>query len=64
MLWGARLNAGESLTLPDDPHVHVFVALGSGLLAFLAWYFLGNEGFLFALTAAVSTMRKQTYALT
>ena len=34
----------------------VFVALGSGLLAFLIWYFLGGEGFLFALTAAVSTI--------
>ncbi len=34
----------------------VFVALGSGLLAFLVWYFLGGEGFLFALTAAVSTI--------
>ncbi len=34
----------------------VFVAMGSGLLAFLIWYFLGGEGFLFALTAAVSTI--------
>ena len=34
----------------------VFVALGSGLLAFLVWYLLGNEGFLFALTIAVSTI--------
>lgn len=34
----------------------VFIALGSGLLAFLVWYFLGGEGFLFALTAAVSTI--------
>lgn len=34
----------------------VFVALGSGLLAFLIWYLLGGEGFLFALTAAVSTI--------
>lgn len=34
----------------------VFVALGSGLLAFLIWYFVGGEGFLFALTAAVSTI--------
>lgn len=30
VLWGARLSAGDSVTLPDDPHVHVFVALGSG----------------------------------
>ena len=34
----------------------VFVALGSGLFAFLIWYFLGGEGLLFALTAAVSTI--------
>jgi P-type Cu2+ transporter len=34
----------------------VFVALGSGALAFLIWYFLGGQGFLFALTAAVSTI--------
>jgi Cu2+-exporting ATPase len=34
----------------------VFVALGSGALAFLIWYFLGGHGFLFALTAAVSTI--------
>jgi P-type Cu2+ transporter len=34
----------------------VFVAIGAGVIAFLIWYFLGNEGFLFALTAAVSTV--------
>jgi Cu2+-exporting ATPase len=34
----------------------VFVALGSGALAFLIWYFLGGQGSLFALTAAVSTI--------
>ncbi|HEY3267657.1 MAG TPA: copper-translocating P-type ATPase [Armatimonadota bacterium] len=34
----------------------VFVALGSGLVAFLAWYVLGGHGFLFALTAGVSTI--------
>ena len=32
VLWGARLAAGESATLPDDRHVHVFVALGSAVL--------------------------------
>ena len=32
VLWGARLQAGESVTLPDDPHVHAFVALGSAEL--------------------------------
>jgi Cu2+-exporting ATPase len=34
----------------------VFVALGAGALAFLIWYFFGDRGFLFALTAAVSTI--------
>ncbi len=32
VLWGARLTAGKSVTLPDDPHVHAFVALGSATL--------------------------------
>ena len=32
VLWGARLATGESVTLPDDPHVHAFVALGSASL--------------------------------
>jgi Cu2+-exporting ATPase len=34
----------------------VFVAIGAGALAFLIWYFFGGQGFLFALTAAVSTI--------
>jgi Cu2+-exporting ATPase len=34
----------------------VFIALGAGALAFLIWYFFGGQGFLFALTAAVSTI--------
>jgi len=34
----------------------VFIALGSGLVAFLVWYLFGGQGFLFALTAAVSTI--------
>lgn len=34
----------------------VFTAIGSGALAFLIWYLLGGQGFLFALTAAVSTI--------
>ena len=32
VLWGARLAAGESVTVPTATHVHVFVALGSGVL--------------------------------
>jgi Cu2+-exporting ATPase len=34
----------------------VYVALGSGVGAFVAWYVFGGEGLLFALTAAVSTI--------
>ncbi len=33
VLWGARLRAGQSVALPADRHVHVFVALGAGSLA-------------------------------
>ncbi len=33
VLFGARLAAGVTVTLPDDKHVHVFVALGSATLA-------------------------------
>jgi hypothetical protein len=30
VLWGARLSAGRSVQIPQDGHVHVFVALGTG----------------------------------
>jgi quercetin 2,3-dioxygenase len=32
VLWAGRLAPGETVILPDAPHVHVFVALGGGLL--------------------------------
>lgn len=32
VLWGARLAAGKRVDVPDDRHVHVFVARGSGEL--------------------------------
>jgi quercetin 2,3-dioxygenase len=32
VLWAGRLVPGESVMLPDAPHVHLFVALGGGLL--------------------------------
>jgi quercetin 2,3-dioxygenase len=32
VLWGARLQPGEGVTLPGDPHVHVFIAVGSARL--------------------------------
>ena len=28
VLWGGRLQPGERVTIPGDPHVHVFVAVG------------------------------------
>ena len=32
VLWAARLAAGESVSLPDAPYTHLFVAKGSGAL--------------------------------
>ncbi|MGA7756558.1 MAG: pirin family protein [Ilumatobacteraceae bacterium] len=32
VLWGGRLGAGESVLVPDDRHVHVFVPRGSAVL--------------------------------
>ena len=32
VLWGGRLRAGETVTVPDDVHVHVFVPIGSATL--------------------------------
>jgi hypothetical protein len=29
VLWGGRLPAGETVTVPDGPHVHLFVAAGA-----------------------------------
>src|SRR5204863_6334609 len=32
VLWAARLDGGAPVTLPDAPHVHVFVARGDAVL--------------------------------
>jgi hypothetical protein len=32
VLWAGRLAAGEPVVLPDGPHVHLFVAVGGGVL--------------------------------
>jgi redox-sensitive bicupin YhaK (pirin superfamily) len=32
VLWGGRLGAGETVTVPDAPYVHVFVAKGAAQL--------------------------------
>jgi hypothetical protein len=33
VLWVGRLHAGETVTVPDAPHVHLFVAVGDAELA-------------------------------
>ena len=42
VLWGARLSAGERVTLPDDPRVHAFVALGGAMLDGSGWLEQGS----------------------
>ena len=32
VLWGGRLGSGETVTVPEAPYVHVFVAKGSARL--------------------------------
>jgi redox-sensitive bicupin YhaK (pirin superfamily) len=32
VLWGGRLQPNESVTVPDAPHVHVFIAAGDAIL--------------------------------
>lgn len=32
VLWGGRLQPGETVAVPDDRHVHVFVAIGTATL--------------------------------
>ena len=32
VLWGGRLKPGEQVSVPDAPHVHLFVAVGSAAL--------------------------------
>jgi Cu2+-exporting ATPase len=57
MVQNAQASRAPAQRLADQAGKYlVFVALGSGLMAFAAWYFFGKEGFLFALTAAVSTI--------
>lgn len=57
MVQNAQASKAPAQRLADTAGKYlVFVAIGSGLLAFLVWYLLGGQGFLFALTAAVSTI--------
>ena len=57
MVQNAQASKAPAQRLADTAGKYlVFVALMSGALAFVVWYFFGGEGFLFALTAAVSTV--------
>jgi P-type Cu2+ transporter len=57
MVQNAQASKAPAQRLADRAGKYlVFVALGSGVVAFGAWYVLGGEGVLFALTAAVSTI--------
>jgi Cu2+-exporting ATPase len=57
MVQNAQASKAPAQRLADTAGKYlVFVAIGSGLLAFIVWYFFGNGTFLFALTAAVSTV--------
>ena len=56
MVQNAQASKAPAQRLADRAGKYLtFVAIGSGLLAFTIWYFVG-AGFLFALTAAVSTV--------
>ena len=57
MVQNAQASKAPAQRLADRAGKYlVFVALGSGIVAFAAWYVFGGEGLLFALTAAVSTI--------
>jgi len=57
MVQNAQASKAPAQRLADRAGKYlVYVALGSGVVAFVAWYVVGGEGLLFALTAAVSTI--------
>jgi Cu2+-exporting ATPase len=57
MVQNAQASKAPAQRLADTAGKYLaFVAIGSGLLAFLGWYFLAGESFLFALTVSVSTV--------
>jgi redox-sensitive bicupin YhaK (pirin superfamily) len=43
VLWGGRLGAGETVSVPDAPYVHVFVAKGSAQLEHAGVLNAGDE---------------------
>ncbi len=48
VLWGGRLVAGEAVRVPDDRHVHVFVARGSAALEHAGELATGDAARLFS----------------
>jgi Cu2+-exporting ATPase len=57
MVQNAQASKAPAQRLADRAGKYlVYVALGSGVVAFVVWYVFGGEGLLFALTAAVSTI--------
>src|SRR5262245_43191647 len=57
MVQNAQASKAPAQRLADRAGKYlVLVAIGSGLLAFVVWYFFAGANFLFALTAAVSTI--------
>src|SRR5262245_46282400 len=57
MVQNAQASKAPAQRLADQAGKYlVYVALGSGLAAFTAWYFFSGHGLLFAITAAVSTI--------
>ncbi len=57
MVQNAQASKAPAQRLADQAGKYlVYAALCSGLVAFTAWYFLGGQGLLFAITAAVSTV--------
>src|SRR5262249_19877722 len=57
MVQNAQASKAPAQRLADRAGKYlVFVALGSGGVAFVVWYAFGGQGLVFALTAAVSTI--------
>ena len=48
VLWGGRLSTGERVRVPDDRHVHVFVARGSASLEHAGELSTGDAARLFS----------------
>ena len=61
MAQNAQASKATAQRLADQAgKVLVYVALGSGMAAFIVWRFFGGDGLLFALTAAIACASPQT----